>query len=160
MTVLFALWLAFGPPGDSPTPAPGPAPALVTWSPYRAPWTHTWAAESTTHPGGSLLVVAVDPALARPRSAWQPVLYLDERPIQVLARTPDAGCLVGLVSTPDPTGHRLYWGSTQLPERVTQAWGRAELAASDAKPLPRSPPRPARTDRADLAAKALLVHCP
>ncbi len=100
---------------------------------------------------GTLVVLAVDPALARPRDAAMPVLYVGAMPLQIVAQDPSSTCVVGLVAPGvDLAAEPLFFGSTEPAERVDRARGTAERAAALAAGLK---PRPAaELDAARTAA--------
>lgn len=89
-----------------------------------------WRAEAEPVDSGWLVVLSVDPVLARQRQTWTPVLYAGATPVERLYMSADATCVVGLVTGPAKVP--FYFGSTQLPERVTPERGAAELAAAQA----------------------------
>lgn len=89
-----------------------------------------------------LLELEVDPALVVPAQTSVPVLYVGTTPARPLNWDPTGGCLVAFVAgTPDLSTTPVYFGSTELPERVDAARGAAELSAAVAvgvRPLPQS----------------------
>lgn len=90
---------------------------------------------------GTLVVLAVDPALARPRDAAMPVLYVGAMPLQIVAQDASSACVVGLVAPGvDLAAEPLFFGSSEPAERVDRVRGAAERAAALAAGLR---PRPA-----------------
>ncbi|MFT4623877.1 MAG: hypothetical protein ACI8PZ_002533 [Myxococcota bacterium] len=130
------------------------------------PATYTMSADGGAYSEASLFIAEVDPALIAPRQVGVPVLYVGATPARVLHRSP-AGCVVGLVpGHVDWTTTALFFGSTELPERVDAARGALEReAARAAGIMPRSPDTvldPMRVDDQDAlfaAALALTARC-
>lgn len=87
-------------------------------------YTTSFRAEPAELSNAQLVVLSVDPDLARPRNAWTPVLYAGAAPAELLWTSPDATCVVALIAALDDV---LFYGSTQLPERVTTERGLTEL---------------------------------
>jgi hypothetical protein len=165
MTLLLALGAALAdPPFSAPTDPPVPTDdgdgvrEVVATRPvaFTEAYTPSWRADAAPVREGWLVVLSVDPELARPRQTWTPVLYAGDAPLERLYTSPDATCVVGLVTGSQPAP--LYFGSTQLPERVTAARGAAELAAArdagiTAQPLPK-PGKPLELDAKRLVEMA------
>lgn len=121
---------------------------------------------------GTLVVLEVDPTLARLRDAAMPVLYVGAMPLQVVAQSDTNDCLVGLVAPGvELAKEPWFFGSTEPAERVDRARGAAERAAAlTAGFLPRPAAElaaatvlPALTplDATELyrLAKARVTHC-
>ncbi|HMV68634.1 MAG TPA: hypothetical protein PKA64_17415 [Myxococcota bacterium] len=96
------------------------------------PWEFTSTAAPFQLTEASVVAVRVDPALGRLRAAAQPIPYVDDRPLEILAVSPDGSCLVGMTPFTDLRGRRLYWGPDRLAETVDAEAGARALA--DAKP--------------------------
>jgi len=80
---------------------------------------------------GQLVVVKVEPELARPRQTLMPVLYAGSWPVQVLTTAADARCLVGVVpASVDLSKLPVFFGGEALPERIRRQDGERELAAA------------------------------
>jgi hypothetical protein len=78
---------------------------------------------------GWLLVAEVKPELARPRQVANPVLYVGDTPVMLLARDPATGCVAGLLPAKNLADEPVGFGSAEPPERVDPARGAAERAA-------------------------------
>jgi len=95
------------------------------------PFTYTWCKEQPEIREGWILVVRVDREMARPRQVCVPVLYVNGIPAQLMNVGYLSGHLVVFVpGKPDLRKALVYFGSTELPERVDAAHGRKELAAA------------------------------
>ncbi|MCB9681745.1 MAG: hypothetical protein H6733_09760 [Alphaproteobacteria bacterium] len=95
--------------------------------------TYDHAADHAAITDGTVVVVAVDDALAVARDAKSPVLYAGALPVQVVTRQSHPGCIVGLLPPEvDLASAPLFFGSYEPPERVDVARGEAELAAARA----------------------------
>jgi hypothetical protein len=110
-------------------------------------------AEDPSITDGLLFELRVDPAMVVPVQTDVPVLYVGAVPARTVNFDPYGGCLVGFVpGAPDLATTPIYFGSTELPERVDAARGAEELAAARAvgvRPLP-----------ADMVRKALAEGGP
>ncbi len=91
-----------------------------------------WRKERPNVEQGMLLVLKVDKALAVPRAAPMPVLYVGEHTVQRINNGDQSGYLVvvvpgqvDLVKTP------IWFGTPDLPERVDSAKVQAERALAD-----------------------------
>jgi len=108
------------------------------------PFVHEWRAEKPVVNAGYLLVLRVDPEVARPRDTYEPVLYVGTQTAERCAGNdaPQEGeRLVVLVPAPlDATGKvdldldtvPIWFGGHELPERVDAARITRELAAARA----------------------------
>ena len=97
------------------------------------PYPYAWAMGHAPVHEGTLLVLDVDPQFSRPRDFAAPVLYVGDVPAELLNTGFPSGHLVVLVpGHPDLMVTPVYFGSTELPERVDAARGSAELAAARA----------------------------
>lgn len=107
-------------------------------------------AEQAPYTEGTIVELLVDPAMVVPAQTLVPVLYVGDRPARPLNWDPVGGCLVALVTGPvDLATTPVFFGSTELPERVDATRGAAELAAARAIGIG---PLPADQVRAALAA--------
>ncbi len=96
-----------------------------------AEWTVTAHPEPVTR--GILLELRADPTLLRARDVGASVLYVGERPAFPFNWDAVGGCLVAWVpGDPDLASTEVFFGSTELPERVDAARGAAERAAARA----------------------------
>ena len=101
-------------------------------------YTWTWGATPRAVTSATLVVVRVDAEKARPRNAWNHVLYAGDTAIEILARNESNTCVVGLVPSTDLDRRPLFWGPMTLPEDVTPAMGAAaaaEAIQAGAQPL-------------------------
>jgi len=112
-----------------------PAKRVLLAKPFTVaePFQNDWSKEKSKVTQGTILVVEVDEALARPRQTAMPVLYVNDRPaIQTNFGYP-GGKLVLIVPGPlDLATARVYHGSDRLPEQVTAAFGAEQLRAARA----------------------------
>ena len=121
------------PPRDD---ANQPASALgVRGLLYAQPFTladsyrYEWSAEMPSIHMGTILVVAVDPSLARPRDARPPVLYAGDTPVEIVNTGYSSGNLVVVVPEGvDPATRPLYYGEPALPEQIDAEAGGEALA--------------------------------
>ncbi len=104
------------------------------------PVRYTWTREQPEITAGVLLVLEVRPELVLPREVDVPVLFAGDTPVHLTNTGYPSGRLVVLV--PDwiaPGDVPFYFGSTELPERITRERGAAEAAAAigqGARPFP------------------------
>lgn len=138
------------------------------------PYTSTWSKERTTVSSGVLIVVEVDPAYVIPRDALQPVLYAGNSTVERLNHGYPSGRVIGIVpGNIDLTNAPIWFGSPQLPERVTASTiqserARAESAGVRALPsarissIQRSPVavKDLATLLRDVAAELVLQYSP
>jgi hypothetical protein len=116
------------------------APDAVSDLLYSRPFTlteayaYTWLRGQPLINSGHILVLAVDPEVARPRQVDVPVLYAGDTPAH-------------LTNTGFPSGHMIvivpewidlhtvpvYFGSTELPERIDRVRGQGEMQAARAR---------------------------
>lgn len=97
-------------------------------TPYRNDWSKERALVST----GTLVVLDVDPALVVPRNALEPVLYAGNVAVQRLNHGDQSGRVIGIVpGNVDLATTPIYFGTPQLPERVTESSARAERARAE-----------------------------
>ena len=93
-----------------------------------------WCAERPLVDHGYLLVIEIDPAFAIARQVESPVLYVGDRPAELLNIGLDSAHLIVLVPECDALRDvPIYFGSYELPERVDRARGEAERRAAVAK---------------------------
>ena len=134
-----------------PPPRPGPAavPAAALYRPVpvlevhpfelEVPAVHAWRAERPTFTRGALVVLAVEPELARPRQAPEPLLLAGAETAERWNAAP-SGRLVALVPGAfDPARDPVFFAEPALPEETTAAQTRARLArarGAGVRPLP------------------------
>ncbi len=112
---------------------------VVEAHPFRLlnPATHYYRAEQPAYDSGLLLVLDVaDKSLLTPRQTLDPVLYVGDETAERINSGSESGYLVVVV--PDATIASLtespvFFGTPELPERVTKATAEAELSAALAK---------------------------
>jgi hypothetical protein len=130
--------------------ASGGVHAIVAAQPFvldRA-WRHTWRKEQPQFDAGWLVVLSVDPTLVVPRQVEEPVLYAGAQTVERINVGEQSGHVVAIIpSKRDERGHvaldlattPLWFGSNELPERVTALMAQTELQHALAKgvhPLP------------------------
>jgi hypothetical protein len=108
-------------------------------TPYRNHWTKERAMVST----GLLVVLEVDPDLVIPRNALEPVLYAGDVTVQRLNHGHRSGRVIGIIpGAVDLASTPIWFGTPELPERVTASSIRAERARAEQAGI-----RPLRADR-------------
>ena len=81
---------------------------------------------------GTLVVLEVDPALVIPRNTLEPVLYAGNIPVQRLNHGDKSGRVIGIVpGNIDVTTMPVWFGTPQLPERVTTAMAETERTRAE-----------------------------
>lgn len=104
--------------------------------------THWHRAEQPTYTAGYVLVLKVDPAMVVARQVAMPVLYVGAETAEPINVGDGSGHLVVLVPASrrpdgmpdlDLTAAPIFFGTPDLPERVTEAMARAELAKARAQ---------------------------
>jgi hypothetical protein len=123
------------------------------------PYTNTWSKERATVSTGVLIVVEVDPAFVVPRDTLQPVLYAGNVTVQRLNHGYPSGRVVGIVpGNIDLTSAPIWFGSPQLPERVTESIIQYERARADKAGVRAFPSaRISSIERPAVAAKDLAT---
>ena len=109
---------------------------VVEAQPFRLnePGTHSYRAEKPTFDSGLLLVLDVaDVGLLTPRQTLEPVLYVGDETAQRINTGAGSGHLVVVV--PNATVESLaespiFFGTPDMPERVTRAAARQELSTA------------------------------
>ncbi len=95
------------------------------------PFTYDWTADREQFQSGYVLVFDVDPELAQPRQGWSPVLYVGRYPAQQTNVGVESGRMVVVVpGAVDLARDLVFFGSYELPERVDETRGLAELEAA------------------------------
>lgn len=135
-----ALILAFGVTGQNvprqrQTPAtPASVRNILLAQPFtlETPYTSTWGKETTRVSSGILLVVEVDPAYVVPRDTLQPVLYAGNSIVERLNHGYPSGRVIGIVpGSIDLNTAPVWFGSPELPERVTASMIQSERARAE-----------------------------
>jgi len=115
-----------------PTPAPIMGIVAARRFTLDTPFPYTWTKERITVSSGTLVVLDVDPALVVPRDALEPVLYAGNVPVQRLNHGNKSGRVIGIVpGNIDVTTTPIWFGTPQLPGRVTTAMAKAERARAE-----------------------------
>lgn len=108
--------------------------STVVWArPFvlEQPEIYSMSAEKPTFTAGWLVQLTADPSMLAARQVGEPVLYVGEVPAFRFNWDPVGGCLVVFVPGPvDLASTEVFFGSTELPERVTRAHGTEERAAA------------------------------
>ncbi|NOY25684.1 MAG: hypothetical protein GXP62_07400 [Oligoflexia bacterium] len=136
--------LAWAGPGDETATPAQPAmspPALESVRPFFLGQStiYKWSADGRPVDQGYVLVLGVDPELARPRQGPHPVLYVGDTPAERLSWSSTAPNLVVLIPGPiDLTATPVFWGDETLPERVDATHGATVLATAGAAVKPYS----------------------
>ncbi|MCK6504892.1 hypothetical protein L6R53_16090 [Myxococcota bacterium] len=126
-----ALALALSTAGPARAAAPIGSVALAWPFSVDQPFPHAWRADQPAVREGLVLVVGVDPQVARPRQGPHPVLYVGDMPAERLSWSATAPWLVVLVPGPvDLARTPVFWGDETLPEQVDPEHGQAQLEAA------------------------------
>lgn len=103
-------------------------------------FTFRWSAERPIVTEGWILVIEVNPSLVYPRQTAEPVLYVGDYTAQRINHGYPEGRVVAVVpGGVDLASAPIWFGTPELPERVSRATATAERAAADAagiRPLP------------------------
>lgn len=108
------------------------------------PFVHEWRKEQPLARGGYLLVLKVEPDLARPRQTYERVLYVGSETAERCNAPWEGGVMVVLVPAPvdseghvrlDPATTPIWFGTPELPERVDAARITRERAEALARGL-------------------------
>lgn len=142
--------------GEIRTP---PTPVAVRDILYARPFTverpfTTWSRERAKVSAGVLVVLDADPAYLDPRDAVaNPVLYAGNVTVIRLNRGNESGRVIGIIpGNIDLVSAPIWFGSPELPERVTAATVQAERArAEKAGVRPFAADKIARVQRARVA---------
>jgi hypothetical protein len=124
--------------GQAPPPVPA-TPAAVDDVVYLRPFTleqgfkFAWCKEKPTVTSGTLLVLKVNPDLVIPRQVAEPVLYVGDQTAQRINAGNESGHVVVVVpGEVDLARSPIWFGTPELPERVTAEIIRQERAKADA----------------------------
>lgn len=115
-----------------PTPAPIKRIVAARGFTIETPFPYTWTKEHIMVSSGTLVVLEVDPALVVPRNTLEPVLYAGNVPLQRLNHGNKSGRVIGIVpGNIDVTTIPIWFGTPQLPGRVTTAMAEVERARAE-----------------------------
>jgi hypothetical protein len=96
----------------------------------KKPYTYTFLKEQPAITRGWILVIEVDPEIAKPRQVDVPVLYVGDTPAHLTNTGYPTGRMVVIVPDwIDLSKAPIFFGSTELPERVDRARGARELTS-------------------------------
>jgi len=141
------------------TPASVKNILLVQPFTLETPYTSTWSKEKTTVSAGVLLVVEVDPTYVVTHDALQPVLYAGDSIVERLNQGYPSGRVIGIVpGSIDLNSAPVWFGSPELPERVTTSMIKSERARAESagvRALPSA--RISSVQRPSVAAKDLAT---
>lgn len=111
--------------------SPSPVIDLVVARPFTLAtgYTYDWSEDRPFVTSGLLVVLRVDPELVVPSNAAEPVLYAGDRAVQRLNRGHESGHVIAIIpGEVDLAQTPIWFGSPELPERVTPEMARAERA--------------------------------
>jgi hypothetical protein len=115
-----------------PTPASVKGILAAQRFALETPYPYTWSKERIEVATGVLVVLEVDPAYVVPRNALEPVLYAGNVPVQRLNHGDLSGRVIGIVPGPvDLVTAPIWFGSPELPERITAAMAEAERGRAE-----------------------------
>ena len=123
---------------------PAPAKDILFARPFTlaTPYRNEWSKERPVVSTGTLVVVEVNPALVRRTDDLEPVLYAGNTTVMRLNHGDKSGRVIAIIpGTVDLTSAPIWFGSPQLPERVTAADVRAERQRAEkagVRPFPAS----------------------
>jgi hypothetical protein len=96
------------------------------------PYKNTWSKDRAKVSTGVLVVLEVDPAYVLPRNSLEPVLYAGNFTVHRLNHGYPSGRVIGIVpGNVDLTSAPIWFGSPELPERVTGSIVQAERARAE-----------------------------
>jgi hypothetical protein len=120
------------------------------------PHVYSWMKGHAPISEGTLIVVEVEPACARPRQTAMPVLYAGGVPVEVANLGFPSGRVIAIVpGEVDLAAAPIFYGSPELPERIDAATGASELAAARARGVA---PFSAEERRAAFDSKPLALQ--
>lgn len=115
-------------------PPPVAVKNIVVAQPFTLgrPYVYDWSAEKLVVQSGVLVVLDVDPALAKARDALEPVLYAGDVPVQRLNSGGESGRVVAIIpGNVDLATTPIWFGAPGLPGRITAEMARAERARAE-----------------------------
>jgi hypothetical protein len=96
------------------------------------PYHYTWTKEPRMVSTGVLVVLEVDPAYVVPRDTLEPVLYAGNVAVHRLNHGHPSGRVIGIIPGDiDLAAAPIWFGSAELPERLTQAMIETEHARAE-----------------------------
>jgi hypothetical protein len=96
-------------------------------------YTYDWSKERPIVRSGILVVLKVNPDLVIPRNSAEPVLYAGNQTVQRLNHGHESGHVIAIIpGEVDLTRFPIWFGSPELPERVSVQMVRSERALADA----------------------------
>jgi hypothetical protein len=96
------------------------------------PYQYTWSKDRRMVATGTLVVLEVDPAYVIPRDALEPVLFAGNVAVHRLNHGDKSGRVIGIVPGDVDLGTAPIWfGTPQLPERLTSALVESERALAE-----------------------------
>ena len=113
---------------------PAPIKDIIAERPFtlETSYPYTWSKERIMVSAGVLVVLEVDPAYVVPRDTLEPVLYAGNVPVQRLNHGNVSGRVIGIVPGNIDLASALIWfGSPELPERVTASTVKSERALAE-----------------------------
>jgi hypothetical protein len=115
-----------------PTPAPVKGILAAQRFTLETPYEYTWSKDRLRVSTGVLVVLEVDPAYVVPRDTLEPVLYAGNVPVQRLNHGDRSGRVIGIVpGNIDLATAPIWFGSPQLPERITASMVESERARAE-----------------------------
>ena len=106
------------------------------------PYVYAWTNEKLEITSGYLLVIEVEPQFTRPRQTWMPVLYVGQRPAEVTNVDIEKGRMVVIVpGDVNLAQEPIFFGSVELPEKITSERGKLEMDAALALGIRPIPPK-------------------
>jgi hypothetical protein len=113
---------------------PAPVKNILDVRPFTLarPYRYDWSQERLIVTSGVLVVLEVDPALVVPRDSLEPVLYAGDVPVQRLNHGNKSGRVIAIIpGNIDLATAPIWFGSPQLPARVTAEIARSESARAE-----------------------------
>ena len=96
-------------------------------------YTYNWSKDRPIIRSGTLVVLKVDPDLVFPRNSAEPVLYAGNYTVQRLNLGHESGHVIGIIPAEvDLTQTPIWFGSPELPERVSAQTIQSERTLADA----------------------------
>ena len=127
-TLTLAAAAVAGMPPVPTTPAPVDDLVYARSFSLNAGFTFNWCQERPEVSSGTLLVLKVNPDLVMPRQTAEPVLYVGAQTAQRINFGNESGYVVALVpGEVDLTKAPIWFGTPELPERITANRAQAEL---------------------------------
>lgn len=115
-------------------------------------YTYDWSKERPIVKSGILVVLKVNPDLVIPRNSAEPVLYAGNQTAQRLNHGHKSGHVIAIIpGEVDLTRVPIWFGSPELPERVSAQMIRSERALADAAKI-----RPFAAKKVRSVKKGLL----